>query len=341
MSDLKVLVSAALPRHLDHNAYLQSYIVSGFQTVLGNAQVSRATYELSPQRILVTRPDLVLVAGSCRSEECEFVSLRRACDRAGTLFAFWLMEDPYEFDSVHKITDLADHLFSNDRWSTLHYDRPNVWHLPLAACPSQAPPTANGLSAKRDGADVFFCGVGFPNRVGVLDDLTPVLKKYRTEIYGDEWDTTRFPFARNQRIPHEELASYYARSNTVLNLGRSHFYANQRYRLPPSTPGPRTFEAAMAGACQMMYVESLEILDYFVAGQEVLLFNDPPEFERLLVRTLEDPVWRQGIMKAAQARALRDHTYAERARTILRCVGLSEKNAVPEASRMAPDPSVR
>jgi spore maturation protein CgeB len=322
MRDVKVLISAALPRGWDQNANLQGYVTTGFRTVLGEAQAEWAPYELAPARVAAFRPQLVLACGSCHPDQCEYLSLRRACDRVGAAFAFWLTDDPYEFDATAKVIGLVDHLFTNDLWASFHHQHPSVRHLPLAACPSLA-----REPARDPGPDVFFCGVGFPNRGRLLEELAPVLAKYRTEVYGSGWDTARLPFARNERIPAEELPDRYAAARAILNVGRSLNLANRRYQLPASTPGPRTFEAAMAGSCQLVYGESLEILDYFAVGDEVLLFDDPPEFERCLRRLRDDPGERHRIAAAARARCLKDHTYACRARTILAHAGLAPVSA--------------
>lgn len=117
-------------------------------------------------------------------------------------------------------------------------------------------------------------------------------------------------FCKNERLPPEKLPEYYGSSAVVLNLGRDFHYANAKYLLAPSTPGPRTFEAAMAGACQFLFVNSLEVLDYFRADEEIVLFNDPAEFEARLAALLADNEARRQIGAAARARCLRDHTYA-------------------------------
>jgi spore maturation protein CgeB len=104
----------------------------------------------------------------------------------------------------------------------------------------------------------------------------------------------------------------------VLNLGRDFDFGNERYRLPATTPGPRTFEAAMAGCVQLYFVTGLEIEDYFTPDREILLFDHTSEVPHILESILSDPDRALEIARAAQNRALKDHSYTARARSILR-----------------------
>jgi len=93
--------------------------------------------------------------------------------------------------------------------------------------------------------------------------------------------------------------------------------ANDRYKLDPSTPGPRTFEAAMAGSAQIYFVESLEVEEYYADGKEILLVDDVKDLKQILVNYLDAPQDILAIGKAAQARTLQQHTYKHRVSHIL------------------------
>ena len=154
----------------------------------------------------------------------------------------------------------------------------------------------------------------------------------KTEIFTNYLNLNDLPFCRDLYIPNHQLKDYFATSRIVLNMGRDLSFANKKYQLVPSTPGPRTFEAAMAGACQLMFADSLEIMDYFNIDTEILLFNNPSEFEFLLMDLIHNPEKRFRIGAAARERCLRDHTYANRAQKILSCTGLlkPEETAIKE-----------
>lgn len=321
---LRVIITGGTPDWINRNVLLRKYVADGFSEVLGWGQVVNLPLEVVPSRVRNWMPGLVVVFGSCLPDYCEYSELRYACDQVGAIMAFWVHDDPYEFDSNAKIVRIADHIFSNDKWASEHYDRENVWHLPMAAIPRVKQP-ANKVAQESDESkqrDVFFCGVGFQNRKRMLKDLSVILNKVHTEIFGDEWDTGELTFCRNQRIPNDQVSDYYASSRIVLNLGRDFNYANSKYQLTPSTPGPRTFEAAMAGACQMMFVDSLEVVDYFEIDKEIVLFDNPAEFEAKLMDLLNNPEKRAGIGISAHLRCLKEHTYAVRAQQILKRTGL-------------------
>jgi spore maturation protein CgeB len=328
MHAVDILITGGTPDRTNTNIALRTLAAEGFADVLGKDRVVNVPFEIAAARVRISRPRLVLVFGSILLDQCEFSGLRWACDDAGSCLAFWLTDDPYEFDTSAKITGLADHIFSNDRWSAEHYHRDNVWHLPLAASPRAHTPWI--MPASKAQRDVFFCGVGYPRRARMLKDLRSILDRVHTEVLGERWDIEDLCFCKNERLPSEHLPQYYASSAVVLNIGRDFHYANRKYQLVPSTPGPRTFEAAMAGACQFFFVESLEVLDYFETDTEIILFNDPPEFEARLNELLEDVERRQRIGAASRARCLRDHTYAVRARQILKRVGVPLARTVDE-----------
>lgn len=327
MDPIEMVITGGTPDHLNWNTVLRSYAAEGFEEVLGSKAVANVPLEMADERVLREHPRLVLVFGSCFVDSCNYSRLRDACDRIGCPLAFWLHDDPYEFDAAARVVRLADHIFSNDRWAAEHYHRDRVWHLPLAASPTAHRRSHNDEMTR----DVFFCGIAYKSRRRIIQDLAHVLRSVRTEIFGDGWDSKALPFCINRRVDNAGLADRYAASRVVLNLGRDFHLSNQKYQLDPSTPGPRTFEAAMAGSCQMMFADSLEILDYFKLDEEIVLFDNPKEFEELLTDLLEHPNKRAAIGMAAQARCLKDHTYACRARAMLRCIGLELPQAASGA----------
>jgi spore maturation protein CgeB len=309
---MKVLVCSASPDEVNNNAVLRGYVGRGFSEILPQGNSMSCSLDCAVEVAKQFRPDLVLVFGSCMPASCDYTGLRTYCSRAGAVFAFWLHDDPYEFDFNYKIYQYADAIFSNDKWAAIHINHQNVYHLPLAADP-QAHYRPIGQKIKRD---VFFCGVGFPNRRQLLVDCAELLKPFNVEVLGAEWPDS-LNFCQNSRINNELLPDYYASSLVTLNMGRRYNLANSRYSLDATTPGPRTFEAAMAGAVQCIYLEGLEITDYFSLDEEILAFDSPSELCEIVLRLNSDMDLRNKISEKTQARALSDHTYAERARFIL------------------------
>ena len=313
---MRVVVTGASPDRRNRNTAMRGYVAEGFAELVGISSVEHVPLENAVATIDRFRPEIVLCFGSCMPDEVNYIPLRRSCDHTGAALAFWLHDDPYEFDFHFKVLDVADYIFSNDSWATLHYDHPRAFHLPMAASRSAHWRPA---SANRD-IDVFFCGVAFRNRIALLSDLKRILSHYKTTVLGDQWPRRRLPFARNERLSNAALADHYSRALVTLNIGRDFHYANDRFQLSPATPGPRTFEAAMAGATQLYFVDSLEITDYYEPGSEVLLFDSVADFEGQLEALVHDRERAIAVGAAAQRRSERDHTYRRRVETLVATV---------------------
>jgi len=308
----KILVSGASPDNQNRNVVLRQYVTEGFAQLPQVVQALAAPLEFAAERAGEFQPDVVVCFGSCMPDDAEYARLRRYCTQTGAPMVFWLHDDPYEFDYNYKIRDVADIVFSNDRWCAEHYPHPFARHLPLAAS-QQA--HWRPVRADKD-ISIFFCGVAFANRKRLLGDLRKTLQAHDAMILGDGWPS-EFSFCSNRRLPNDQLSDHYSRSWVTLNMGRDFNYANDRFKLEPSTPGPRTFEAAMAGTTQAFFVESLEITEYYQSGSEILLYNSAAEFARLMEQVLSDRSGCMRIAEAAQRRTIAEHTYQARARHIL------------------------
>jgi len=312
---LTILVSGASPDAINNNATLRSYVANGFRALDGIDNVYACSLESAAELARTKHPDLILVFGSCMPSASYYLDLKETALDLGACIAFWLHDDPYEFDYSQKIIPLADIIFSNDRWSTVHYAHPNVHHLPLAADPDAH---FRNISLNKS-RDVFFCGVGFKNRIQLLRDCSNILNLFNTEILGAEWPDD-LNFACNRRVPNSELPDLHSTSLVTLNMGRRLDLGNERFKLDASTPGPRTFEAAAAGTVQCMFVEGFEIDDYYSESHgEILLFDSPTELRHHIEMVRDDANLAMSIATAAQQRTSREHTYRNRAEKILAC----------------------
>lgn len=312
ISKPEILIVGASPDHINTNSAMRNHVYVGFVSLLGENKVRQLPMELGVFGIKQYKPKLVICFGSCMPDVSAYGPIRDACNLLGAKLVFWMHDDPYEFDFSYKIIDVADVIFSNDSWAALHYEHPNVHFLPMAASPEVH--YQEWIAQKS--WDLVFCGVGFPNRVRIIRDLEPFISKLKSNIIGAEWPPD-LKIAKNQRTPNDSLSLIYAQSSIAISMGREFNLANNRFQLAPSTPGPRVFEAAMAGVVQICFADSLEVSDYFEVGKEILLFDGPKDFKRQVELILDSPGLAKSIAIAAQYRALNEHTYHHRAKKIL------------------------
>ena len=310
--ELRVLICGDAPLESEANASIRGAIHDGWVEYLSPQGVSCASLASAGAAIETMRPDLLLCVGSCLPETAYFGEAARLARAAGAVCAFWATEDPYEKDASYRIEQHFDAIFTCDRWTRRFYDHPRVFHLPLAGCPRR-----HHVPIDQDAAhpiDVLFCGVAFASRREIIAGLMPALRGLRVSVIGPGWSGA--PGFSDQRIDKARLIELYAQAKIVLNLGRSLNFENARYQIAASTPGPRTFEAAMAGGMQLFHEDTPEIRDYF-DEDEIPGFSGPLEFQRLRDRFLQADDLRIGTARRAQRRALTEHTYALRARHLV------------------------
>lgn len=280
---------------------------------LGNENVMAANISGAAAVVEEMNPDIVIGIGSYLPESTYFGEVSRAARGHGKATVFWATEDPYEQDAHYRIEHDFDAIFSCDHWGVNFYTHPNAFHLPLAGCHKRH---YMPISADREKTiDVMFCGVAFTSRQEVVEDLRSSLYGLNLCFIGPGWGKFGHGFS-DRRIDKAQLIELYQKSKIVLNLGRSLHFENRRYMITPSSPGPRTFETALAGTVQFFHEDTFEIRRYFTKD-EIPSFSNQVEFDRLLERYLSQAELGLRTAELAQKRALSEHTYAHRARHVV------------------------
>lgn len=152
--------------------------------------------------------------------------------------------------------------------------------------------------------------MAFTSRKDIVRNLLPVLRNLNIKIVGPGWGELGIGFS-DARIEKSQLVELYRRSKLVLNLGRSLHFENKRFVIAPSTPGPRTFEAALAGAFQVFHEDTHELRRYYNAD-EIPVFSNRIDFERLVEKYIGDDEARLAMSRKAQARTMEQHLYKHR-----------------------------
>ena len=309
---MRVLISGTCPRKLNTNYELIAAIADGFRTHDG-LEVTLATVNQLPEGIKAWKPQLVLLVGGLALETIPLALLHHLCSVAGSKFAFWNLEDPYEMDWVLQEGEFFDLICTTDFSSYCFY--PGAWrveHLPLAAPDHPAPQAGNRLPAS---ARWLFCGVPFHNRINWIDSIRHTHPDGL--LIGPNWPSYRHPTqVSRKRISRETLLSLYKTMPITLSIGRRHNIANSA-KISPSTPGPRIFEAAGCGAVQLVCDSGLEIGRYYQPNYEFLWARSAEEACECLDRASKEPAMLKHISKRAWERTQSEHLYSHRANAIL------------------------
>ena len=158
--------------------------------------------------------------------------------------------------------------------------------------------------------DVAFLGNRLPDREARVEELflrAAALSPSQHFLFGGEGWSDK-PMPPNVRyighVPTADHNRVNASAGMVLNINRS---SMADFGFSPPT---RVFEVAGAAAC-MVCDDWPGLSDCFTAGSEILVARKAEDVADALAR--HDPAARRRIGQAFHARALRDHTYAQRA----------------------------
>ncbi|HEX2190492.1 MAG TPA: glycosyltransferase [Longimicrobiaceae bacterium] len=160
---------------------------------------------------------------------------------------------------------------------------------------------------------LLFMGNRLPDREARVDELffraAELCPEARFALGGEGWGDRAMP-ANVEYLGHVPTARHNevnAAARLVLNVHRESMVENGW------SPATRMFEAAGAAACQVTDAwEGIE--EFFAPGEEILVARDAEEVARR-VRETDDAAARR-IGEAGRRRALRDHTYGQRARLL-------------------------
>ena len=307
-----VLVTCGTPDALNTNQRLRKNITHGF-TELGIRGIELGIDQV-PRMLEDKNIELLLITGSIADASINLNHIVRVARLRGTLVAFWMHDDPYEFDFHWRLRDLDCHIFSNEPNCIDAYPRKCcVQPLALAASPLDLVPRQNNKSrAKR--YDLGFCGVAFPQRITIMRQLKEA--GFSIACWGDGWPS-ELNGSTNKRLGPIGLEILYSDCQFVLNLGRDINIANQHHQIAPSMPGPRTFETALHGVVQLYIGQSPRIKRFYGPKEGVLQVDSIKEVAENLNRAKADPLWLENLGKAAATHTKHHHLYRHRCHDLL------------------------
>jgi len=304
-SIVNIIVTGTFEDRMNVNSNIRSYLVDAGNNLENVNIVNCPTNQI--EKFDYSTSDIILAVGSILPDSHFVNLLERIAKKFDLPLVFWLHDDPYEIDFCYRVKKIGDLIFTNDRNSLFAYERKNVFHLPLAGSLQHHYRKINPNKT----LDISFCGYAYENRIKIITEASKILQKYDCEIYGDNWPID-FPNCSNIRLSTADYISLASYSTITLNIGRNFDLANNYYQISPSTPGPRTFEIALAGSAQIAFCDSQEIFEYFDDGKEILTFSNLKEFERLVSDLINDSNLAIKIAQQAQVKAIKFHTYESR-----------------------------
>jgi spore maturation protein CgeB len=315
----KVLVAGSFPDALNVNVALRGYLIDGFRKILPDSTVLGAPYEGATAAARALKPDLTVVFGSAYSDTTDYNILAAEVRKSGGKLVFWMHDDPYEFEGNFRVLHLLDAVFTNDAASVDFFptDVP-VFHLPMGGSHE----AHYRAVVRRYGPELFFCGHVFSNRLKLFNTLAEKAPKLQRQaiLMGTGLPTGQIPGWTELRIANSSLADFCNSALSVINIGRDFHFANSRFAIKPSTPGPRTFEAAFSGAAQIAIGDGLEIADYFEPDSEILIADSADELIDHWQRLKREPSLSLELGRRSQARAIAEHGYEHRAARILAAI---------------------
>lgn len=310
-----ILIIPTLPSGRNSNSNIPQFLEEGFSEAFPTKNIMRCPLELASTSVLNYKPSYVIAIGSVAIDSAEYRSLRRACNTLDTLLVFWLHDDPYEFDYSFKANRYADLILSNDQETVRYYNHNHVHFMPLGTSKKSC---FREVKTEIKNILSFFCGVGYPNRVDFFDKLDRIIdSQTRSKIIvsGDKWPS-HLKFCQNTRLTNKEFCDTANGSMSTINIGRQFNLANNKFDLVQSSPGPRTFDAAIAGTMQLYFLTENSIVDYYEPDSEIVLIDSVKDVANCFERILDEPSWAIKIASRAQKKTIDKHLYSHRAEKI-------------------------
>jgi glycosyltransferase involved in cell wall biosynthesis len=299
------------------NRYISRVVFSALRR---HPDVARAVWVSYADALPVAQSESFDAFVAFDGEEADNVIVRRLC-RLIPLSAIWFTEDPYEYYRNIEVSKLFKLTFTNDSSTAGRYPGA-AFHLPLAA-----DKTTHFIPVHRypTNFDVFFAGTAWPNRLEFLHNLQlrdPNLSMKLVLVT----NPSLVPHIRHfvpffTFSPGVSIRDFCRLANSsllTLTLPRQFSTDPGNAMLTSDTPGPRIFETALAGSCQLV--------DSSVTPQAHALFTPHQHF--LPFQTLEDCLAQVAFAKnnkpaasdiatKSQQHALDNHLYDNRVAEIV------------------------
>lgn len=242
--------------------------------------------------------------------------------KSGIPTAFWFVEDFRVMTYWRKIAGFYDYFFTIQKgefFRELEKEGLNNFHyLPMAACPEiHKPVELQEEERSYYGSDISFVGAGYHNRREFFKGLID----FNLKIWGSDWDLGSVLAKHIQRsgesIGTEEIVKIFNASKININLHSSTYHRE----INPfgDFVNPRTFEIICSGGFQLVD-RRMEIGGLLKEDEEIIVFEDLDDLRSKITYYLGNPEEMEKIQGKGRQRILRDHTYENRMKEMLRFI---------------------
>ena len=180
---MNILVSSGTSDTVNTNQRLRLRVAHGFEE-LGYYSETTSIEEL-PEQLELKDFDFLLITGSIADSSVNLSDITRLAKSKGVVTAFWLHDDPYEFDFHWRLDSLGCPVFSNEPNCIPYYPKHYyAQSLALAASSLDDFEISNTINPEPE-VDLAFCGVAFPQRISILRQLSEA--GFSIACWGDGW----------------------------------------------------------------------------------------------------------------------------------------------------------
>ena len=307
------------------NYYLTLAITAAARRVIGGNRVVLCDARTLLPEVATGRHDTLICIDGQRLE----IGLLRRIRPALRTMILWLFEDPFMLDYNLERAPIFDHVFTNDPACVSRYGEAGSY-LPLAASSD-----LHDCRVLEDSAleyDIFFAGTMWPNRTVVISALLDRFRGHRIKLV---CPTNEFlpPLPRalaetaiKWPVSHSSFIGFANASRVTLTLFRD--YASSGDLSRASAPGPRFFELGLAGAAQVIIVDSDQDVANFDVVDGPTLCTDIDSGFDAIERLIGDPGLRRDAAARAKVAVANAHLYEHRIQEMLTVVDQAAKPLV-------------
>ena len=269
----------------------------------------RLMSNLLQKKLFAYNPDLIIVA--YRTVPPDLVS--NCKKKLNCKIIFWTGDTFLSFDRGYPFISEFDAWFLKDRFMCeLVRDKicKQVYYLPECFNPDVHVPSSNSQFGSNSCISIM--GTLYPYRAKIIENL---VDDFEVKLYGSlpRWMDKKWKKHHTGKyIKGEEKATVFYTSAINLN---TLFYGEI------NSSNCRLFEVAGSGGFQICD-EREEIKDLFKENEEIVLFKDIDELKDKIKFYLKSRDKAFEIASKARKRAIQEHTYEHRVKTVLQVLGL-------------------